>query len=172
MGRGAVIGIGNVLNRDDGIGVMLINYIQANYEFENSVSLVDGGTCGSALANDLAGADWAIILDAVEVKGRPGEVRVYSEEEFINSSSAVKMTPHQINFLDLIQQLRLEGTSPQRVSLIGIIPATTATGTVISSQVSKSLPRAVANLLRLLDKEGVEYIKRSSPQKPDYWWIR
>ncbi len=172
MSKGAIIGVGNVLQQDDGIGVMLINYLEANFEYENSVSLVDGGTCGSALASDLVNVDWTVVLDAVDVKGNPGDIRVYSEEQFINSSSAVKMTPHQINFLDLIQQLRLEGTGPQKVSLIGVIPKSTDTGTDISEEVIGAIPKMVEALLNILDEEGIKYSQQLPAREPDYWWIR
>ncbi len=119
MTRGAIIGVGNVLQQDDGIGVKLLNYIDASYKFKNTVSLVDGGTCGSALASDLVDVDWTILLDAIDVKGDPGEVKVYTKEQFMNNSSAVKMSPHQINFQDLIlQDQKLHHLNQKRYFLV------------------------------------------------------
>ncbi len=119
----------------------------------------------------IVNTDWVIAIDALNVEGEPGEVRVLAEEQFINRPNPTKMSPHQVGFLDLVQLMKLEGTGPERVDLIGIIPDITDHGTDISEKVESALEPAVNELLKLLESKNVFPTKRDPAFKPEYWWI-
>ncbi|MCP4751293.1 MAG: hydrogenase maturation protease [Proteobacteria bacterium] len=171
MATGAIIGIGNLLQRDDGIGVKILKHIEARYLFPDSVELVDGGTCGATLNTSVANKEWLIVLDALNAAGNPGDVKVLPGEEFIDRPAAIKMSPHQVGFLDLVQLMRLEGTEPKRLDLIGIIPEDTDNGNTISPAVDQALDTAVQCLLDLLKKRDIVPVERDPAPKPDYWWL-
>lgn len=165
------MGIGNILQSDDGIGIKILKYLESQYEFPENVELVDGGTAGAALDRSIVNKDWVIIIDALGVQGEPGEVRVLAGEDFINRPATLKMSPHQVSFLDLIQMMKLEGTEPKKLDLVGVIPETTHDGIEITSTVNAAIAGAVESLLRLLKENQIKPQKRDPPLKPDYWWL-
>lgn len=166
-----ILGIGNVLQKDDGIGIMLLKYVASRYRFPEKVELVDGGTAGMMLDRSLARRKRVIVLDALAVEGTPGEVRTLSGDHFINRPGTLKMSPHQVNFLDLIQLMGMEGTGPGRIDLVGVIPRDTDSGIEMSDPVRKALPDAEAALLALLRREEIVPERVEPPDKPDYWWL-
>lgn len=137
--KGIILGVGNILHSDDGIGIKILKYLDSQYEFPEGVDLVDGGTVGAQLDISIVNRDWVIIVDALDVKGDPGEVKVLSGDTFINRPSSTKMSPHQVGFLDLIQLMKMEGTEPKRIDLIGIIPANTNDGFEMTPEVDDAM---------------------------------
>jgi len=166
-----ILGVGNILHSDDGIGIKILKYLDSQYEFPEDVSLVDGGTVGAQLDTSIVNKDWVIIIDALDVKGDPGEVKLLSGDAFINRPSATKMSPHQVGFLDLVQMMRMEGTEPKQLDLIGVIPANTDNGIELTPEVENAMDDAIERLLEILKQKGIVPVKREPALKPDYWWM-
>lgn len=169
--KGAILGIGNVLQNDDGIGIKILMYLDANYRFPESVELIDGGTCGATLNTAIVDKEWLIIVDALNVPGEPGEIRILAGESFINRPPQTKMSPHQVGFLDLIQLMHMEGTGPGELALIGIIPKDVDNGADISEPVDAALEPAVQKVMELLKQRGVVPERKNPPDRPNYWWM-
>ena len=169
--KGAILGIGNVLMNDDGIGIKILNYIDANYRFPENVELIDGGTCGATLNTAIVDKQWLIIVDALNVPGEPGEIRILAGESFINRPPQTKMSPHQVGFLDLIQLMRMEGTGPEELTLVGVIPKDLSNGADISAPVDATIQSVTEKVLELAEKHGTVAEKRDPPLRPDYWWM-
>jgi hydrogenase maturation protease len=169
--KGVILGVGNILHADDGIGIKILKLLDAQYEFPQEVELVDGGTVGAQLDTSIVNRDWIIIIDALDVKGHPGEVKVLTGDSFINRPSAAKMSPHQVGFLDLIQLMKMEGTEPKQIDLIGVIPANTNDGLAITPEVENSTAEVIETLLEMLKLRGVVPKKREPALAPDYWWL-
>ncbi|MCG8335259.1 MAG: HyaD/HybD family hydrogenase maturation endopeptidase [Proteobacteria bacterium] len=168
---GIILGVGNILHSDDGIGIKILKYLDSQYEFPEGVDLIDGGTVGAQLDTSIVNRDWVIIVDALDVEGDPGEVKVLSGDTFINRPSSTKMSPHQVGFLDLIQLMKMEGTEPKGIDLIGIIPANTNDGFEMTPEVDDAMEKAIDALIEMLKQKGVTPVKRDPPLKPDYWWL-
>lgn len=168
--NGAILGIGNILQQDDGIGITVLKYVEAHFEFPTEVELIDGGTTGTGLDTSINGKKWLIVIDALNTAGNPGEVKLLKEEAFINRPSAIRLSPHQVGFLDLIQLMRIEGTGPEHVDLIGIIPKTTDFGTRLSPEVADSMDQVLEELLQWLKTKNVTPKRLPAPKPPDYWW--
>ncbi|MBT4525852.1 MAG: HyaD/HybD family hydrogenase maturation endopeptidase [Deltaproteobacteria bacterium] len=169
--KGGILGVGNVLQQDDGIGVTVLKYLEANYIFPENVELIDGGTTGAGLDTSIVDKEWLIVIDALAVSGDPGEVKLLREEEFINKPSSIRMTPHQVGFLDLIQILRIDDSGPKDVDLIGIIPKDLDFLPTLSPEVKASMDKVVAVLLKWLKDKGIVPVKQTAPKPPDYWWL-
>jgi len=169
--KGGILGVGNVLQQDDGIGIKVLKYLEANYIFPENVELIDGGTTGAGLDTSIYDKDWLIVLDALAISGDPGEVKLLREEAFINKPSSIRMTPHQVGFLDLIQILRIDDTGPKHVDLIGIIPKYLDFLPVLSPEVEASMDKVVAILFEWLKQKNIVPEKQNSPKSPDYWWL-
>lgn len=169
--NGVILGVGNILHADDGIGIKILKYLESRYRFPSGIELVDGGTVGAQLDRSIVNRDWIIVIDALDVQGTVGEVKVLSGDEFINRPGITKMSPHQVGFLDLIQLMKMEGTEPKQIDLIGVIPANTNSGIEITPEVDDAIEEVVSKLLNLLKQKGVVPEKRDPVLKPDYWWV-
>ncbi len=169
---GAIVGVGNVLQRDDGIGVTILKYLEAALRFPANVSLIDGGTAGAALQSAILGKEWLLIIDALAVPGDPGEIRLIAGRDILRRSADMKMSPHQVSFFDLIQLMELRGVGTPEFSILGIIPENTGFGTELSPLVAASMDQAVAAVLAWLKDRGVAPEPVKGEIRPDYWWQR
>ncbi len=166
-----ILGVGNVLHADDGIGVKTLQYLDSQYEFPEGVTLVDGGTVGAQLDVSIANKDWVIVIDALAVEGTPGEVRVLTGGDLVDRQGATRMSPHQVCFLDLIQLLKIEGTQPKRLDLVGIVPGRIEEFAKMTSAVDHAMDEVVDTLLEMLKAEDILPLKRDPALKPNYWWL-
>jgi len=169
--RIAVIGIGNVLLGDDGVGPYIIELLRAGWQLPDDVALVDAGTPGLDLANYLLGREIAILVDAVAASGQPGEVRVYRDEELHNIPALPRVSPHDPAVQEALWIAELAGKAP-RVVLVGIIPESTEPGVELSQAVQASAIKACAAVLDELTRCGVQVHPRLDNAAPDAWWQR
>lgn len=133
-----VVGLGSLLKSDDAIGVLALQRLEQAPNFPANVSLVEGGTKGLELLPYIAGAARLLVLDAVDVQAAPGTVvRLTGEalRSLPGSGSA-----HELALADLLLALRMLGTEPPEVVLLGVQPATNELGTSLSPAVQAALP--------------------------------
>jgi hydrogenase maturation protease len=136
-----VVGLGSLLKSDDAIGVLALRHLEQDPNFPADVSLVEGGTKGLELLPYIAGAARLLVLDGVDVHAAPGTVvRLRGEElrSLPGSGSA-----HELALADLLLALRMLGTEPPEVVLLGVQPATTELGTSLSTAVQAALPALI-----------------------------
>jgi hydrogenase maturation protease len=170
--QGAIVGVGNVLQRDDGIGVQILKYLEAAFTFPPNVALIDGGTAGAALQSSILGKDWLLIIDALAVPGDPGEIRMISGRDILSRPSDLKLSPHQISFFDLIQLMELNGIGIAEFTIVGIVPENTGVGIDLSPAVEASIEKAVAAVLNWLKEREIVPVRVKGEITPDYWWQR
>jgi len=119
--RVLVLGVGNELLGDDGIGVVAARHLAASPI--PGVDVVDGGTLGLMLMPYIAGREAVLVLDAVShARGTPGQVVVLGDGE-VRSGHGVRVTAHEIGLVDALSAARLAGCAPARVGLVGVVPA-------------------------------------------------
>ncbi|MFQ3574119.1 MAG: HyaD/HybD family hydrogenase maturation endopeptidase [Thermodesulfovibrionales bacterium] len=119
--RTALIGLGNILLSDEGIGVHAINLIRQRYAFEPEIDIIDGGTLGLDLLHFFENRNDVVIVDAVNLKQAPGYIKILRNEE-IPSTINKKLTVHHIGLADILSSLRLLGKYPKNIVLVGIQP--------------------------------------------------
>jgi hydrogenase maturation protease len=139
-----VLGIGNTLMSDDGVGIHVIRNLQQRQvrgprDVEN-VEILDGGTLGYLLIDRVSCADGLIIVDAANLCAAPGTVRVIDDtgiERYLedNPSSSV----HEVGLIDLLQMMSLSDSQPRLRALVGIQPALVDWGTDLSAAVAESV---------------------------------
>jgi len=105
----AVVGIGNILLSDDGVGVHLLNELEAKYNFPDCVELIDGGTMGLDLLPFLEGKDRIVFIDAVNFKEKAGFIGELINGE-IPQFFSTKLSVHQIALPDMLATGRFLGT--------------------------------------------------------------
>lgn len=147
-----VLGIGNILMQDEGLGVRAVERLQALYRLPPQVRAVDGGVMGLDLLPYLEDAERVLIVDAVQT-GRPSGSIVRLENEEISAALALKMSVHQVGLQEVLAVGRLRGTLPARITLWGMQPASLEMGTELSPVVSAALDDFVERLVEELRAE-------------------
>jgi hydrogenase maturation protease len=140
-----ILGLGNLLCTDDGVGVVAVQAIAASRLIPEGVRVLDGGTLGLALLPYLEDADRAILIDAIEVDAAPGTL-VRLEGEEVGPAVAARLSVHQVGVSDLIEAARWRGRVPPRLVLLGVVPETTELGVNLSPRVQAALPALLASV--------------------------
>lgn len=147
-----MLGLGNLLLTDEGVGLTLLERLQKSRDWGDRVEFVDGGTRGLVLLGFLEQRKALLILDAMGLGDPPGDVRVLEGyEEFLHLASAPG-SAHEGNALQLLQSAYLIGAAPPRLAVVGIAPAVLQTGIGLSDIVTRAVPDALQQAERLLTK--------------------
>ncbi|HIJ38531.1 MAG TPA: HyaD/HybD family hydrogenase maturation endopeptidase [Rhodospirillaceae bacterium] len=141
--RVVVLGIGNVLMTDEGVGVHAIEALQNRYRLSDEVEVVDGGTTGMELLPMLHGVDHLIVVDAVRV-GKPPASIVRLVDDDVPAFFKTKLSPHQVGLSDVLAALRFGGGAPQSVVLIGVQPVSLDLAMALSPEVAARMDEVLA----------------------------
>lgn len=167
-----VLGLGNVLMGDDGIGPYVIEALSAAYRFPAGVSLLDLGTPGLDLAPFLLGADAVVVIDSVLSEGTPGSLRQYRRDAILAHAPRHRLGPHDPGFKQTLLTLDFAGCAPKEVLLVGIVPQGTEQGAGLSPAVQEAVPLAVAAVVTELRRLGSDPVALPSPGVVSPWWER
>jgi hydrogenase maturation protease len=138
-----VLGVGNVLLQDEGVGVAVARRLSDTPEsLPPETRVVDGGTLGLDLLPLIADAGAMVLVDAIDLGRAPGTVYVLRDME-IHGALAGHVSPHQVGVSDLVAAARLMGQLPDHVTLVGIQPGTIAIGLDLTDAVAAAVPHAV-----------------------------
>lgn len=149
--RTLVLGVGNTLLTDEGVGVHVIKHLQAHHPKANTTYL-DGGTLSFTLAGDIEDSDQLIVIDATELKSQPGTVQHFVDEDMDAFLSKKRhMSVHEVGLLDLLNISRLADRLPKRRALIGIQPKHIDWGDAPTPEVAASIPFASQLALQLIE---------------------
>jgi hydrogenase maturation protease len=150
-----VLGIGNTVMSDDGVGVKVVQRLQREYRFADTVELLDGGTLGLDLLPKLEGIEQLIIVDAVETGKEPGTCIRLSGEE-LPIALETKVSPHQMGLKDLLSVAELMGHKPREMVLIGVQPASIDMDTELTAIVASKVDILINNVLEELNNFGIK----------------
>jgi hydrogenase maturation protease len=138
MQKTRVLGVGNILLQDEGIGVQALECLRACYHLPRGVQALDGGVLGLDLLPYIEGVDNLLILDAIETGQAPGTL-LRLEGDAIHARLALKMSIHQVGLQEVLATLALQGKLPARVVLWGVQPASLDWGVELSPAVAMRL---------------------------------
>jgi hydrogenase maturation protease len=141
-----VMGIGNLLMQDDGVGVHVIRKLE-EMDLPPEVELVDGGTHSYDLLDYFSQAEFCIAVDAMHAGGEPGTVYRIPLEEMELSPNPNIQSLHEMSFGEAMYMLQLEGYNPQ-VLVYGIEPHTVDLGLDLTPVIADKIPFIVENILK------------------------
>ncbi|HPF44231.1 MAG TPA: hydrogenase maturation protease [Syntrophomonadaceae bacterium] len=144
MKRILVMGIGNLLMQDDGVGVHVIRQLE-QMELPPEVEVVDGGTHSYDLLDYFSQADFCIVIDAMHTGGKPGTVYRIPLEELELSPDPNIQSLHEMSFAEAMYMLQLEGFNPQ-VLVYGVEPHTVDLGLELTSVVAEQIPLIIQSI--------------------------
>ena len=145
-----VLGLGNILMQDEGIGVRVIEQLHKDFEFPEQVEVLDGGTAGMALYEHVVDREHLIVIDAVKTGRPPGTVVTLQDEE-VPAFLQNKVSPHQLALSDILATLTIAGEKVPNVMVMGVEP--------LSLQVGLEMSEVVAGKIKLLVKRVVEHLR-------------
>ncbi len=137
-----VLGLGNILLRDDGVGPRLVRELYPLYTNRGGVELIDGGTQGMALLGYLGQRRALVILDAVSCGNAAGAISVLDRRQLMEMRVSRATTAHEGNAGELLAAASLLGDLPEHVWAVGIEPEEVRTGTSLSRTVQAAFDEA------------------------------
>lgn len=144
MKRVLILGIGNILLRDEGVGVRVIEALQ-NESLPQDVELADGGTAGADLIDVIADRPRLIVIDAIGGEAPPGTVYRMRGEDLLPNPQAMSL--HELGLYDMLTMARQMGCSPGEVVILGVRPQSVEPGIELTDTVKKVLPKLVSAAL-------------------------
>jgi hydrogenase maturation protease len=152
--RITVMGIGNPLVRDEGVGVRVIDTMISTLAFPDNVTLIDAGTMGMGILNLFQDCDYLLVIDAVEGTGEePGTVVRMTPQEM--APNTIKHSMHDMRLVDVLEAAMLMGNLPE-VDCIGIqILDMDEIEIGLTEAVEAAVPRAVEAALAVLAERGI-----------------
>jgi hydrogenase maturation protease len=144
-----IMGAGNVLMGDDGIGVHVIKAMKEQGGLPDGVELIDAGTATLDAFSMLEGVDRLIIVDAVKSGAAPGTIYRFSPED-VSQTSSRKISLHQMSLLETLRASKMLGVRPPDVTIIGVEPKTIAAETCLSKEIAAQIPKIIDTIRSLL----------------------
>ena len=148
MKKTLVLGVGNLLLSDDGVGIHTIQRLQAAHGLSEEVQVVDGGTCGLDLLQFLEGIERLIIVDAAKM-GKPFGTVVRLEGDQVPAHLSLKTSPHEIGLPELLFAAKLTKIYPSEVVVFGVEPQSLET----SLEMTPAVAARVDELVELVTAE-------------------
>jgi len=165
VGRSVLIlGLGNILLQDEGVGVRVVEQLQRQYRISGMVQVLDGGTASMSLAEHIRNRDHLIVVDAVRTGQAPGTVITLSGDE-VPAFFQSRVSPHQMGLADMLAALDLMGEKPADVTVIGVEPRDLDVGLELSDLVSTRVDELVIRLVGKLLSLGFEVDAVDQPQR-------
>jgi len=157
----ALIGLGNILMRDEGVGVHAIKAVQEHYQVPPELDVVDGGTAGLDLLPFLEGRDRVLFVDAVDFGEAPGFIGVLKNEAIPQAFGKSKSSLHHVGLAEVLAAARLLDALPPEVCLIGIQPQSLEVGLELTEVLQEKLETLVARITATLGDWGLPLIRRA-----------
>jgi len=158
-----VMGIGNVLMRDEGVGCRVVEELHARYEFPATVEITDSGTMGMTILNLFREFDFVVVVDAVDGTGHEAGTVVRLSPEDI-APNQVRHSLHDTRFVDVLEAAELIGVRPEAecvgIQVEDMAPAELTIG--LSAPVEAAIDVAIDAVLTVLAERGVEVREKRS----------
>jgi len=152
--RKVVLGLGNLLNSDEGLGVQALKRLDSYLGEQSAVELLDGGVLGLNLLMIVEECSHLLILDAVNA-GKPAGTVVELRKDQIPLYSGIKLSQHQVTFQEVLGLANIRGYLPEHLHLIGIQPEDLSIGLDLSPTIARALPEVVSRACTVLQSWGM-----------------
>lgn len=156
--KALVLGIGNVLMRDDGVGVRSVEAFERLYSTGGEIECLDGGTAGSKLIDILSGFTHAVIVDAIKDGNKPGSIRHLKSDDILKGDATLT-TAHGVGVRELLALSAFEGRPPE-TSVIGVVPEKVCPGLALTEKIKRLLPEVAGAIASELTAAGFIVAKK------------
>lgn len=153
--RTLILGIGNTLLSDEGVGVQMLAYLRRHHPELADVQMLDGGTLSFTLAPYIEAAEHLIVVDAADLLAPAGAVQVFTGDDMDRFAGRTKRSVHEVSLGDLLAIAHLTDSLPAQRALVAIQPGRVDWGHDLSEPVKRALPQAARRVLTLLHQWNV-----------------
>jgi hydrogenase maturation protease len=155
--RTVLMGIGNILLQDEGVGVHVVKEIEKRYIFEPSIEIIDAGTLGLEIMYMLQdGVDNLIVVDAVLGGKSPGTIYVFRNEEVKKYYFKNKLSAHEVGFSEVLALLETIGKPvKENLVLVGIEPVSFDVSLELHEKTASRMEDLIKIVLQELEKIGI-----------------
>ena len=172
--RIAVLGLGNLLLGDEGLGTRALERLIDHYEIPPEVTVVDGGVLGLELLSYVEDATHLLVLDAVQC-GKPPGTLVRLDGRQVQGALAVKLSMHQLSFQEVLTMSALRGVTPRHSVVCGLEPMPFEVGLDLSDPIRRALPALVEAAVSQLREWGValqpkRMDTKAATTRPQFGW--
>lgn len=158
-----VVGIGNILFKDEGVGVYAGRFLEENYRFEPAIDIIDGGTLGFKLMTYYQSYDKVLILDTVSIDDEPGSVYHLPAEALMGLGS-YRQTAHEVEVVEMLEICSLLDTMAD-VSVVGIIPEDIESVEIdLTRTLQERFGAMIETTLRELQNAGIAVTPNDNPK--------
>ena len=139
MNKIGIIGIGNPLRKDDGVGIILLEKLVENKKrLPKNIEFLDGGTSGMGLLHHLARFDIVFLIDAVDFNGTPGELKLFKPEDVASRKYSLSISTHELDFLKIVELSKELKEAPE-IFIFGVQPKDTSFGKDLSDELQQNI---------------------------------
>jgi hydrogenase maturation protease len=164
-----VLGLGNVLMRDDAFGPVVVETLLATWDIPPEVRVIDLGTPGLDLVPYVVGQPALVLVDTVRTDAAPGTVRRYGLRSLERPLPA-RVSPHDPGVTEALFAASLAGQKPEHAVLVAAVPQDVSMGTGLSPALRAAVPVAVAQVVEELRGLGFVVERRPDAAPPSLWW--
>jgi hydrogenase maturation protease len=147
-----ILGIGNILLKDEGVGVHVVKKLEGR-PLPDNVEVLDGGTAGLDLTYFIANRKKVIVIDTVKAGEKPGTIYRLTEKNLRIGPKAI-MSFHEIDFLDALYISEVMGEKPEETIIIGIEPKDMSDGLELSPEIEERIPKIIEVVMKELNHNG------------------
>jgi len=144
-----ILGIGNLLLKDEGVGVHVVNKMK-EMSVPDNVEVLDGGTAGLDLVDFIEGYKKLIVIDAVNAGEKPGTLYRLTEENLDIKPKAISSF-HEIDFIDALHMSEIVNSKPEEIVVIGIEPKDMSSGLELSPEIEERIPEIIKLVMKELN---------------------
>ncbi|CAA7625741.1 maturation element for hydrogenase 2 [Candidatus Terasakiella magnetica] len=149
-----ILGVGNILLTDEGVGVHAVNQLLERFDLPEEVDVIDGGTSGMDCLDQVSGADYLLIADCMRAKKEPGTITRLTGDQ-IPAFFKTRISPHQVGLSDMLGALNFHDMLPKTIVLFGIEPKSFELSMELTPEVGAKLSEVVDNLVAELKDIGL-----------------
>ncbi len=155
-----VIGVGNILMQDEGVGPKVAEILRNNYTFQPNIEIIDGGTLGLDLLPYIENYKKILLIDVVNFQEKPGFIKILKGEE-IPPYLKTKLSVHHVGVQDLLEVARLMDIMPEELILVGIQPESIDLGLDLTPTIAGRLNLLIEEVLKILESWGIKCVLQS-----------
>lgn len=162
--KALILGIGNLLWADEGFGVRTAEQLDQHYQFEDNVTVMDGGTQGIYLLQHVEQADILLVFDAIDYSLKPGEMKLIEGDDVPKFMGVKKMSLHQTGFQEVLMMADMLGNHPEHLLLVGVQPVELEDfGGSLHEKTQQQIEPAIQAALNWLSQFNIHATKREAP---------
>ena len=147
-----ILGVGNELLSDEGVGVHVIKELR-EMDIPPGIEVIEGGTDGFGLLNIICETDHLVVIDSLKGGGNPGSIYRFNVKDAPNCPDYFKTSVHQIGILEVLNLSGLIGKTPETI-VFGVEPKRITTGMELSPEIQEKIPRIIELVLEEIKDKG------------------